>query len=333
MLKFCEYCRDMVEYHTEQKEMMEEIKGREVEYIGKIAYCKECNNEIFIADIRDYNLEMLDKAYREKEGLISISQIESILDRYNIGKRPLSILLGWGEQTVTRYLDGDIPTKQYSDSLKRLLNDLSYMEELLEVNGGKLNDVARRKSYKAVESIRSTNILNIDSENKIDNVVKYLLINSSDITPLALQKLLYYSQGFFKVFNGEYLFNDDCEAWIHGPVYRDIYQKYKKYGWTPILGNKKNLGDLNLTTLEKEILDNIIRNFGCYSGKVLEKMTHMEIPWRKTRIGLDDNEYSNRIIEKDLIKEYFTSIRDKYNMLNISDINDYSRDLFNKVAI
>ena len=58
---------------------------------------------------------MIDNAFREKEGLISVSEMELILDKYDIGKRPLSLLLGWGEGTLTRYLDGDIPTKQYSD--------------------------------------------------------------------------------------------------------------------------------------------------------------------------------------------------------------------------
>ena len=81
--------------------------------MGKTAYCDLCENEIFISDIRDYNLKMLDKAYREEEGLISQEEIDLILTKYDVGKRPLSLLLGWGEGTVTRYLDGDIPTKQY----------------------------------------------------------------------------------------------------------------------------------------------------------------------------------------------------------------------------
>ena len=86
-----------------------------------------------------------------------------------------------------------------------------------------------------------------------------------------------------------------------------------------------------MTKIEKEILDSIIRNFGCYSGKVLEKMTHAEIPWSYTRIGLGDNENSNRIIKKELIVKYFNDIKLKHNMLNISDIKDYSTDLFSKL--
>ena len=157
------------------------------------------------------------------------------------------------------------------------------------------------------------------------------MLNSNEITPLALQKQLYYSQGFHVAFTGNYLFYNNCEAWAHGPVYRNIYYKYKNYGYDPIEGKDFSFGDIKLSIVEKEILDSVIRNFGCYSGKVLEKMTHIEEPWRVTRKDLNDNEGSDLIIEKDLIAKYFKEIKSKYNMLNISDIRDYSTDLFKKL--
>lgn len=171
----------------------------------------------------------------------------------------------------------------------------------------------------------------IKSEERIDNIVKYFLTNCIDITPLALQKLLYYAQGFHKIFNGEYLFNNNCEAWVHGPVYRNIYDKYKSHVYNPIENSIIEFDNIELSESEKEILNSIIINFGCYSGKILEKMTHIESPWRTTRIGLNDNEISNRIIEKELIADYFEGVKSKYNMFNIFDIRDYSMDLFQKI--
>ena len=331
MLGFCERCHDKVEYSIREEKMTKNIKGKEIEYIGKVAICSECGSEMFVADIRDYNLGMLDMVFREKEGLISVSEMELILDKYNIGKRPLSLLLGWGEGTLTRYLDGDIPTKQYSDTLKTILNDLNYMKELLEENKNNITDVAYRRCSEALAEIEKEDSITVRSEDKIDHVVKYLLVSCSDITPLALQKLLYYAEGFFKAFTGEYLFYSNCEAWAHGPVYRSVYYKYKNYGYNPIEESEYDYTEIELTKIEKEILDSIIRNFGCYSGKVLEKMTHAEIPWSYTRIGLGDNENSNRIIKKELIVKYFNDIKLKHNMLNISDIKDYSTDLFSKL--
>lgn len=331
MKGFCEKCHDMVEYSIREVKKQKEIKGRSIEYTAKEAYCNECGNEIFVSDIRDHNLAALDEAYREKEGLISVPEIQLILDRYNIGKRPLSLLLGWGEGTLTRYLDGDIPTRQYSDTLKRLLDDLEYMKEVLEQNKDRITDVAYRRVNDALQNNGMGAKYHIELKEKIDHVAKYLLLNTVEVTPMALQKLLYYSQGFFKAFTEEYLFNNDCEAWIHGPVYRNIYYKYKNHGYNPIEEEDYEYGDIRLTVIEKELLDSVVRCFGCYSGKVLEKMTYSEEPWRITRAGLDDNEGSNRIIEKELIGGYFKKIKSRYGMLNISDIRDYSTDLFCKL--
>jgi len=36
------------------------------------------------------------------------------------------LLLGWGEQTFSRYCDGDLPTKQYSEILKKIYDDQHY---------------------------------------------------------------------------------------------------------------------------------------------------------------------------------------------------------------
>ncbi len=331
MLGFCEKCHDMVECYIKEEKMAKNIKGKEIEYIGELVFCSECGSEIFIADIRDHNLKMLDKTFREKEGLISVSEIELILEKYDIGKRPLSLLLGWGEGTLTRYLNGDVPTKQYSDILKKVLNDSNYIKELLEKNKNNITDVAYRRCRDALQKMEKENSIIVRSEDRIDHVVQYLLMSCSDITPLALQKLLYYAQGFFKAFTGEYFFHNNCEAWVHGPVYRSVYHKYKNYGYNPIEESNYQYTHIELTRLEKEILDSIVRNFGCYSGKVLEKMTHAETPWSYTRMGLGDKENSDRIIEKELIAKYFNDIKLKHNMLNISDIRDYSTDLFNKL--
>jgi len=329
MMGFCEQCHDMVDYYVKKDQKSKEIKGEEITYIGKEAYCNNCDENIFIAEIRDYNLEKLDEEYRKYKNIILVSDIKKILDKYNVGKRPLSLLLGWGETTLTRYLDGDIPSKSYSNILKKVLEDPEYMKKLLEDNIDRVNEHAYDKCKKAIDEVMSKTELQTDS--KIDSVVKYILNNSADITPLALQKLLYYAQSFHKVFNGEFLFDKECEAWEHGPVYRDIYDKYKDYGYNPIADENIKYKDIKLTQSEKDILDSIIIYFGCYSGKVLEKMTHEEKPWRITRKGLDNSEKSNRIIIKELLEEYFNNIKSKYNMLNISDIKDYSREHFNKL--
>lgn len=330
MLPFCEVCHDVEEEFNvgyDDKEIV--IKGRKISYIEKKAYCKNCGSILFVPDIHDSNLEEINKAY----WLSNVTDIEKALDIYKIGKRPLSLVLGWGEGTITRYLNGDIPTKQYSQTLQKINDDPGYMMELLELNKKKISDLAYKNCKTAIEVIEKQSGIAYYKfdQKKIDDVVQYLLYKCVEITPLALQKLLYYSQSFSKVINNVFLFEDDCEAWVHGPVYRRVYEKYKTYGYNPIEHELSEYNFSRLSESERDLLDSVINNFGCFSGKMLEAMTHIESPWREQRKGLGENEPSDRNIPKESLEQYFMDVKTKYKMLNTSDIRDYAEDLFRKL--
>lgn len=332
MMTFCEECHEMVAYTTKSVKLEKVIKGKKIEFEGREAACPTCHGALFVASIRDYNLQQLDIAYRKTENLITVPEIQQIIETYNIGKRPLSALLGWGEVTLTRYLDGSIPTKQYSDRLYELLKSPSTMEAILESNKEAIAEAAYKKCKAVLARIKSAGFLESSGDNKIDRVTKYLLCNASEITPLALQKLLYYAQAFNKVFNSRFLFEDDCQAWAHGPVYPEIYQSYKNYGFDPIdRAVSYGESEISISDNETEVLDAVISHFGCYSGKILERMTHSEHPWLTARNGLSDDSPSIQTIDKDLIDQYFEQIKQKYNMLSTGDVRDYSKDLFDKL--
>ncbi|MGO1042146.1 type II toxin-antitoxin system antitoxin SocA domain-containing protein [Clostridioides difficile] len=324
---FCEFCLCKVNYTVKTKEVIEEARGREVKYLEKEAFCDKCGNSIYVHDINDENLKSLYTKIREMDNIITIKEIESILEKYNIGKRPLSSLLGWGDVTITRYLKGDVPTKPYSDKLRLILGNPNEMKKILEENKNNIKDIAYKKCKEALLEIEEKNTF--WETDKISIIAEYIVSKCEEITPLALQKLLYYSQAFTKLFTNNYLFSDDCEAWVHGPVYRTVYEKYRDFGRNQI-EYENNIISLD-NDIEEKIVDAVIKYFGCYSGKMLERMTHEEKPWVINRQGLGKYESSSNIIEKNVIDEYFNNIKSKYNIINISDINDYSSNLFKKV--
>ena len=53
---------------------------------------------------------------------------------------------------------------------------------------------------------------------------------------------------------------------------------------------------------KKEIIDAVVKYFGYYNGKALEKMSHYETPWINARQGLLPTENSNNIISKEDIR-------------------------------
>lgn len=151
---FCVECRNDVDYTINEKVMEGTLKGEKYTYIGKEANCVECNSEIYVPYVHDYNLKALYDAYRIKNNIISVDKILEIPQKYAIGKRPLSLLLGWGEQTFTRYCEGYIPSKQYSEILEKIYDEPAYYADILEKNKDNLKSIMTyEKSRAAVDNL------------------------------------------------------------------------------------------------------------------------------------------------------------------------------------
>lgn len=167
---FCEDCRNDVEFTLTNMQMECTVKEEIYAYLGKVAHCIDCGSEVYVEEITDYNLKALYDKYREKNGIISLDTILKIPNKYAIGKRPLSLLLGWGEHTFSRYCDGDVPTKQYSNILQKIYKEPKYYEEILEKNKENLKtDAAYKKTKRAVEELLNGIIC---EKAKIDLVIR-----------------------------------------------------------------------------------------------------------------------------------------------------------------
>lgn len=147
MRAICMECGKLVDYEIFDEDDICEVKGENIEYKRKVARCKECHKEVWVGELDDKNAELAIEAYCKKNGLITITEIKQILKKYDIGRRPLSKLLGWGEITLTRFLQGQIPTKIYSDKLKELFDEKKF-SKLLEEGKDKIGNTTYLKCKK-----------------------------------------------------------------------------------------------------------------------------------------------------------------------------------------
>lgn len=296
-----------------------------------MAVCSKCGEKMSIPGLIDKNVREIDEQYRAVEGLVSIDDIEKLMNIYKIGKDPLSLSLGFGEVTIPRYLEGQIPSKEYSDVVRAALASPAYMKQKLMENRDKLTDAAYRKAMAAADSIESL----FSVSEKMLRVIACVFEKLEEVTPLMLQKLLYFIQGVYSALYGKPIFEEDCRAWVHGPVYPEVYELFRDFKYNPIDDARFALleGTADaLTEEEKNVIDLVVNTFGMYGGKVLERITHNEEPWKEARKGYGDSIPSSELLPKDRIMRYYVTINQKYGIGTEDGLKTYIHDMLDKAS-
>ncbi len=125
------------------------------------------------------------------------------------------------------------------------------------------------------------------------------------MTHKKLQKLCYYAQSWSYAICPEPICNAEFEAWVHGPVCRELYEQYKDYGfgYIPQCGKPAVF-----TSDEESFLADVWETYGATSANGLEALSHSEPPWQKARAGLESNAPSDRLISHEDMRDYYRSV-------------------------
>lgn len=328
---FCIECRKETEYLLQKRDIIKTIRDKDYTFGITVAICAECGDEMSISGLVDKNVQEIDKQYRAIEGLVSIDDIEGLMKIYKIGKAPLSLALGFGEVTIPRYLEGQVPSKEYSDVVRAALASPAYMKQKLIENRDKLTDAAYKKAMAAADSIESL----FSVSDKMLRVIAYVFEKLEEATPLMLQKLLYFIQGIYSALYGRPIFEEDCRAWVHGPVYPEVYELFRDFKYNPIDDARFVLFEGTedaLTEEEKNVIDLVANTFGMYGGKVLERITHNEDPWKEARKGYGDSIPSSELLPKERIMKYYEAINHKYGIGTEEGLKTYIHDMLEKAS-
>lgn len=148
---------------------------------------------------------------------------------------------------------------------------------------------------------------------QINDIADYIILrvkaedNYASLINLKLQKLLYYIQAWSYGMNKKPLFDGEFQAWIHGPVNKSIYDRFNP---TKYLYSEINISDIlnekvEIASEDAEFIEFVLENYLKYSGAELENLSHTELPWIKTREGVASNERCTKIIDSELMKEYY----------------------------
>lgn len=330
MTAYCEKCRTVTSVTLVNDEETLELDGIIYRYATKHGRCDVCGSTATPQTVLEDNQRSFSNAVRAAHDIVSQETVVGLTERYNIRPRPLSSLLGWGEHTYSRFMEGDIPSKAFSDRIRGLWESpLSYLLLLLS-NGKALTSVALRKSSGSAQRAL------IEYGSKADRVAAYLIGKTESNSALALQKELYYAQGLMLSFFGAPLIPDRCEAWRMGPVFPEVWERIK-----PREVDEEALVNSGLDTCvrdtfteeELQTLDAVITYVGRYSPFVLRDTTHSERPWLQARGTLPEDSPSNAEINDRDIRDFFDDMRREYDMNKPADIARYMEKMVSGLTV
>lgn len=152
--------------------------------------------------------------------------------------------------------------------------------------------------------------------------VANLLLNKAaeadiKLTPLKLQKLMYYTYGYYLAATDLPLIDTPIEAWEYGPVIASVYHEFKSFGSKEITRPAMDLdfasgslvpcpiptGDSKLN----KVADFVVKTYGNYSGLTLSELTHADgSPWHITRN--ENPGIRGADIKPKLIKDHFAPL-------------------------
>lgn len=147
-----------------------------------------------------------------------------------------------------------------------------------------------------------------------NNLIMRALNENVSLSPMKLQKLIYFLYRDYLQETGEKLFSEPFEAWQYGPVLASVYDEFKGFGARTITRfARDSLGDV-YTAKESgkfgKCLEHIWAEYSSFTGWDLSVMTHQPgTAWRKAMETNSRNLRDEDIRDEQRQHEYATAFR------------------------
>ena len=149
------------------------------------------------------------------------------------------------------------------------------------------------------------------------HIINYSNSSEQYLSNLKLQKILYFVQAEFLIFQGRVCFADGIEAWDFGPVIPAVLHEFMRFGSCFIMPvthyfvedenkyfniRKVEFKDNVISDEDKTVIDEVVDYFADYSSVDLTNLTQKQPPWQNAYSGC-----CRSVIATESIKEYFSN--------------------------
>ena len=149
----------------------------------------------------------------------------------------------------------------------------------------------------------------------IHDLCDYIIVKGTEaglpLNMLKVQKLAYYAEAWHLAFHGRPLTDARFQAWVHGPVSRELYDRFRDsknlYSGLSVLDIRESFDMRALASAELRHVDQVLEVYGPYTGSQLEDMTHAEDPWIAARANYSPSERCENELDPELMRKHYAA--------------------------
>ncbi|MBE6927476.1 MAG: DUF4065 domain-containing protein [Ruminococcaceae bacterium] len=129
------------------------------------------------------------------------------------------------------------------------------------------------------------------------------------IDEMKLHKLLYLAQRESFIQNDKPLFNATFYGWKYGPILKEIHGAYQNDSFAAAIPKE-------IIARLVPIIDKVFSDYAEKSSWSLSRLTHGEISWKNSRVGVPQAANSDNAIKTEDIRQDAIRVRERREMLN-----------------
>ena len=285
------------------------FRGEEYDYYYSFYECELTGERFTTSELDEVNVSQIYNQYREKHNIPFPDEIKAILSTYSISVSKLTAILGFGDNQISRYIKGEMPSKANGTALS-VIRDidvfLKYAENAVNMIGEKSLNCIRERAIaaknqtddaefriifrKAERSI--SNGFAVQELRKLKDVIMYALLEMGDTFITKMNKILFYC--------------DMLSYRQFGKGLTGLAYKSEQYGIIPFRSNQiysllnipqisKFYGDKEVTPLhrqdgfvistldelERNIISDVCHRFASTTSKEISEINHKEEVWSR----------------------------------------------------
>lgn len=140
------------EAHLVQEPRTVTFRGEEYSYIYSCYECEVTKERFTTTPLDEQNVQQVYDQYRAKYGIPNAEAIAALKEKYGVSAARLGLILGFGENQIGNYIDGEVPNRANGKTLAAVQDPVVF-DRYLDLAKGQLKETVFLKLKDCVHEL------------------------------------------------------------------------------------------------------------------------------------------------------------------------------------